>query len=240
MQAKGISIVFSYEEGDDLDFDMGLYVFEQLTYFADNPTDMRFKQFGIPTWVVENKDWNARWGINCIPAMKTAIARKKELRDTVDVNFDGRISLLEFLLYQFEADPVELMSRSMAAPDEHPAITKARQALLDVQAAVRAYEGKKQRLLEESKANGGRGVKALRARNMLAQIESSPEWDALNKALITAEAAVRIAVRKFGTPGSYVATDGDDADQTRQDGAIWWMQRELKDMKARYGPNKKK
>lgn len=34
------------------------------------------------------------------PEMMTAITRKKELRDKVDVNFDGKVSFLEFLLYQ--------------------------------------------------------------------------------------------------------------------------------------------
>jgi hypothetical protein len=31
----------------------------------------------------------------------TAIVRKKELREKVDVNFDGRIGFLEYLLYQY-------------------------------------------------------------------------------------------------------------------------------------------
>jgi hypothetical protein len=30
----------------------------------------------------------------------TSIVRKKELRDKVDVNFDGRVSFIEYLLYQ--------------------------------------------------------------------------------------------------------------------------------------------
>jgi len=32
--------------------------------------------------------------------MMTALIRKQELREKVDVNFDGRISFLEYLLYQ--------------------------------------------------------------------------------------------------------------------------------------------
>lgn len=77
----------------------------------------------------------------------TAIVRKQELRDKVDVNFDGRVSLLEYLLYQYKdyANPADFCVRSMAGPEEHPEIRKARLALEEVNKAVKAYETEKVR-----------------------------------------------------------------------------------------------
>jgi hypothetical protein len=49
--------------------------------------------------------------------MLTAIVRKQELREKVDVNFDGRISFLEYLLYQYRqfCNPGDFCERSMKA-----------------------------------------------------------------------------------------------------------------------------
>jgi len=66
---------------------------------------------------------------------------------------------------------------------------------------------------------------------MLAQIDAGPLKDQLNKALITAEAAVRIASKKFG--GS-----SGEADSGMMQGAIWWMNRDLEEKKKKYGPQK--
>jgi len=73
-------------------------------------------------------------------------------------------------------------------------------------------------------------VRGLKAKNLLAQLGSSPLWEELNKALITAEAAVRIATKKFGS-----GAGGSGADSGPNDGAIWWMNRDLADKKKRYG-----
>jgi len=96
---------------------------------------------------------------------------------------------------------------------------------------IRAYEEEKARLTDESQ---GTGVRALGAVNMLAQIDSSPLKEELNKALITAEAAVRIATKKFGGAGG-----GGGSDSQSCDGALWWMNRDLEEKKKRYGPQKK-
>ena len=47
--------------------------------------------------------------------MMTAIKRKQELREKVDVNFDGRIAFIEYLLYQYRdcANPADFCQRSM-------------------------------------------------------------------------------------------------------------------------------
>jgi len=213
MHTKGISLVFKYDEGFDLDFDIGLYFYEQLCKFCD-----------------ENKSKVSPYP-RSLPIMMTALKRKQELRDEVDVNFDGRISFLEYLLYQYKdvANPADFCKRSMGH-DEHPEIRKARLALEEVNKQIRAYEEEKARLTAESQ---GTGVKALGAKNMLAQIDSGPLKEQLNKALITAEAAVRIASKKFGGAGGGGAGGGGSSD-----GAIWWMNRDLAEKQRLYGPKK--
>lgn len=239
MNAKGVQYLSSYEEGNDLDFDMGLYFFEQICLFVDEPTHAKFKPYGLHTWYVKNPNFRSQYSVS-LPQMQTSIVRKKELRDRVDVNFDGRVSMLEFLLYQYNASPKDLMDRSMAQAEEHKEIRAARLALAEVRKRVNAYEEKK-RLLEEGSKQPG--VKGLKDKNELAQLNSSPLWDAINKALITAEAAVRIATKKFA-PGSKAnlgdgSSDQKEAEPLRTDGAIWWMNRELQEQQEKYGPKKK-
>jgi len=215
MHNKGISLIYKYDEGYDVDFDIGLYFYEQLCKFCEDP---------------KNNQWRTGYS-RSIPQMMTAIKRKQELRDEVDVNFDGRISFLEYLLYQYKdvANPADFCHRSMGH-DEHPEIRKARLALEEVNKRIRAYEEEKARLTAESQ---GEGVKALGAKNMLAQIDAGPLKSELNKALITAEAAVRIASKKYG--GQSGGGSGGSSE-----GAIWWMNRDLLEKQKRYGPNAKK
>jgi len=223
MHAKGIQLVFKYNEGVDLDFDIGLYFYEILCKFCEDP---------------KNKEW-AAYGPSQ-PAMMTAIKRKQELREKVDVNFDGRISFLEYLLYQYKefANPKDFCKRSMAGGDEHPEIRKARLALEEANKAIQAYEAEKKRLEDGAQEPG---VKGLKFKNMLAQLGASPLYEAINKALITAEAAVRIATKKFGKGGSGSGAGGADGEGAGgpTEGAIWWMNRDLDEKKRRYGPQSK-
>lgn len=216
MHTKGIQLIYKYDEGNDLDFDIGLYFYEQLCKFVEDGKNTQ--------WVGPYK--------RSQPEMMTALKRKQEIREKVDVNFDGRISFLEYLLYQYKdvANPADFCSRSMNQ-DEHPEIRKARLALEEVNKRIRAYEEEKDRLTNESQ---GSGVKALGAKNMLAQIDAGPLKEQLNKALISAEAAVRIASKKFGG----AAHGGDGSSGGNSDGAIWWMNRDLEEKKKRYGPSK--
>ena len=80
-------------------------------------------------------------------------------------------------------------------------------------------------------------MKGLRAKNLLAQLDSSPLAEELNKALITAEAAVRIATRKFGGQKGTGAATGE-AGAPLTDGAIWWMNRDLQEKQTKYGKKK--
>lgn len=224
MHAKGISYVHQYEEGNDLDFNIGLYFYEQLVKALN---EGKLVKEDLSKFHRDNEEWKISQ-----PEMMTAIVRKKELRDKVDVNFDGRISFLEYLLYQYKdvANPADFVTRSMKAPDEHPEIKKARLALEEVNKRIQAYEAEKARLEEAAKLPG---VKGLRAKNLLAQLDASPLKEELNRALITAEAAVRIATRKFGKGGSG-GGDGEAAAMPSQ-GAIWWMNKDLETKKKKYG-----
>jgi len=178
------------------------------------------------------------------PEMMTAITRKKELRDKVDVNFDGKVSFLEFLLYQYRefANPADFITRSMAVGTEHPEITAARRALEEVNKAINAYEAEKSRL---ELAAAGSGVKAMTAKHTLAQLLAGPLMETLNRTLITAEAKVRIATRKYGAGASAVnrairslSTGGPlepEIQHGSTEGTLWWMNRDLQEKKKRYG-----
>jgi hypothetical protein len=213
MTHKGISLIHLYDEGQDLDFDMGLYFYEQLCKFCEDP---------------KNRKWAEDQFAISQPTMMTAIKRKQELREKVDVNFDGRVSFLEYLLDQYSdfANPADFCKRSMAGGDEHPEIRAARLALEEVNKKIKAYEAERYRLEQESKLPGVKGLKAV---NELAQLDSSPLAEQLRKALITAEAAVRIAVRKYGGQGGGGAAGGPT------EGALWWMSRDLEEKQKRYG-----
>lgn len=219
MHAKGVQYVHKYEEGNDLDFNIGLYFYEILCKFLNED--------GKKNWATDQ--WKSSQ-----PEMQTAIVRKKELRDKVDVNFDGRVSLLEVLLYQYReiASPLDFVTKSMKAPDEHPEMKKARLALEDVNKRIKAYEAEKARLEELAQKPG---VKGLGAKNLLAQLDSSPLVQDLNRALITAEAAVRKATKMFGKGGS-ASADGKAC--APNEGALWWMNKDLDTKKKKYGKKK--
>lgn len=211
MHFKGISLVHKYSEGCEMNFDNILYFYEQLCKFCDeNPKKMDLVPYK-----------------KSMPEMMTALKRKTEL-DTIDVNDDNQISFLEVLLHQFrEFASAEVFIANSMSQEEHPLIIAARNALNDVNEKIRAYEEEKERLETESQ---GSGVKALAAKNSLAQIESGPLKEQLNKSLIDAEAAVRKAVKKYG---------GEKGESGPTAGTIWWMERELREKNEKYGPRKK-
>jgi hypothetical protein len=215
MHAKGISYVHLYEEGNELELNIALYFYEKLCQRLD-----------------EGKEWAPFKSFQkSQPEMMTAIKRKTELRDKVDVNFDGKVCFLEYLLHQYRdfANPADFVRRAMKGGDEHPEIRAARLALEEVNKRIRAYEAEKARLEEEAQQPG---VKGLKAKNQLAQLDASPLKEELNTALIKAEAAVRIATKKFGGSGGGGGGGGDGG---MAQGALWWMNKDLETKKARYG-----
>jgi len=225
MKWRNVQYVHLYDEGNDLDFDMGLHLFERLVkYYQGNDTHKLLPPNGVA---------QAKTYPRSVPDDMTAIVRKKELREKVDVNFDGRVSFLEYLLYQYKASPKDLMDRSAGHTDLPPEVLAAMRALEEVNKRVRAYEAEKSRLEEESKLDGIKGKKAI---NELAQLLSGPLWEQLNKALITAEAAVRIASRKYGVGANGKVPEG--AGNVRTSGTMWWLERELRAKKEKYGARK--
>jgi len=212
MDNKGVKYIHLYEEGNELDFDMSLHYFERLLKFLH-----------------ANEKWEKDYP-KSVPKDMTAIVRKQELRERVDVNFDGKMSFLEFLLYQYDASPKTLMERSMGSDSLPEEVLAAMRALEEVNQRVKAYETEKRRL--EDDAAGGEGIKALKAKNELAQLLNSPLWNAINKALITAEAAVRIASKKYGVNAVGQSSGGN---VVRTSGTMWWLNRELQTKKALYG-----
>jgi len=199
MRTQGVQYLHQYVEGCDLDFDMSLYVFEQLGKFYEDGKN------------------RSRWGEfkQAMPTEMTALRRKQELRDKVDVNFDGRMCFLELLLYQYGQTVPELMRRPQGTNE---ALAKAQQALDEVNKQINAYETEKARLEKDAK---GSGTKALTAKNQLAQLDASPLSENLRAGLIKAEAALRRAQRGGG--------DGNPQ------GSLWWLNRELEEKKKKYG-----
>jgi hypothetical protein len=185
-----------------------------------------------------------------MPSMMTAITRKKLLREKVDANFDGRVSFLEYLLFQYQgfANPADFTQRAMKVMDieEHPEIVKARAALDHVNSCLRDYEVEKQRLEDLAALPG---VKGLSAKHSLAIFMSSPLAQELSTSLIKAEAAVRIANRKFSPHGLLNAAikNGNEASaassapkmERPSQGSMWWMNRELEKKKELYGRKSK-
>jgi len=221
MRWRNVTYVHLYDEGNDLDFDMGLYFFEMLVKYYQGD----FSDKLLPA----NGKEQAKTYPKSVPEDMTAIVRKKELREKVDVNFDGRVSFLEYLLYQYKASPKDLMDRSAGHTDLPPEVLAAMRALEEVNKRVRAYEAEKSRLEEESVLPG---IKGLKAKNELAQLLTGPLWEQLNKALITAEAAVRIASRKYGVKAN---GSGGGGGNVRTNGTMWWLERELRAKKEKYG-----
>ncbi|KAH9262843.1 hypothetical protein BASA82_000135 [Batrachochytrium salamandrivorans] len=217
MHFKGVSLIHLYDEGSDMDFNSGLYFYEKL---------------GLK---VLESDAGKVWRENplykpSMPEMLTAIVRKQELREKVDVDFDGRISFLEYLLYQYRdfCNPADFCERSMRQEGEHPEVTKARLLLEDVNAAIRAYEKEKIRLETDAQLPGVRG---LTATHTLAQLSASPLAEKLSTALIKAEAAVRKATKLFGA-GAAQTGENSSSSQT---GAVFWMSADLEVKKNLYG-----
>jgi len=153
----------------------------------------------------------------------TVLEARAKLKEA-DVSFDGKVSLIEFLLYFFKKIPKEFVKR---APEDvegdknmTPELQKATAALNAAKREIQKIENEKNRLEEEIEKSTG--IKSSKAKAELAQLLARDNTD-LNKALITAEAAVR----KAGGTGKECPP-----------GTLWWMQREIEDMK-KYKPQAK-
>jgi hypothetical protein len=145
----------------------------------------------------------------------TALKFREEFKK-IDVNFDKRMALIEFLLWDHKQTVEELMKRPQGTNEE---LVKAQAALAAVQAEIKKIEDKKTKLEAAMQAGG---VKGNSAKNELEQLLAADPTD-LNRAVLTAEAAVRKAQKMKGE---------------QPQGALWWIDRELQEAK-KYKPKRK-
>jgi len=136
----------------------------------------------------------------------------------IDVNFDKKVSMVEFCLYWFDQGVKVLLERPQGTNEE---LDKAQKALDVANAEIQRIEKEKSRL---EKLAEGTSVKANSAKAELAALLSAPTTE-LNKSLLTAEAAVR------------KARNNPSGDTPM--GQSWWIERELTELK-KYKPQKSK
>ena len=112
-------------------------------------------------------------------------------------------------------------------------------------AIIAALEAKKADLTEKSKLDG---IKGMKAKNELAQLLAEDPTD-LNRALLTAEAALRRAKKKFGAKAPGAASSSSAPKPAEEEGeevgaklnlpsatgntagTMWWLEREMEEAK---------
>jgi len=142
----------------------------------------------------------------------TVIAFRQEF-SKIDINFDKRMGLVEFLLYNYKQNVKVLLERPQGTNE---LLVKAQKALDDVNAEIQKIEKEKTALEKDA---AGDGVKARAAAASLAALCSRDQTD-LNKKVLTAEAAVRRARKEPGNSPQ---------------GQLWWLEREIMEAK-KYKP----
>jgi stage V sporulation protein SpoVS len=144
----------------------------------------------------------------------TAIAFRGAFRE-IDVNNDGRMSFIEFLLYDNKQTVEELLKREQATTPEFEA---AKEAYAAVMAAIAGLEKQKADLQAEAE---GTGVKANAAKAQLAQLLAADNLE-LNRLVTNAEEGLKKAKKTVGAAP----------------GGVWWFNRQLEEAK-KYKPGKK-
>jgi len=146
------------------------------------------------------------------------VLKMREVLREIDINNDKRMCLLEYLLFFYKQTIKEMLSRPQ---DVNEDLERAQEALAQVQLEIQKIEEQKAKL-EAIAEDNSRPVKANAAKNELEQLLKQDPTD-LNRALVTAEAAVRRAQKR----------PADSAP-----GATWWVTRELEEAK-KYKPKRK-
>jgi hypothetical protein len=145
----------------------------------------------------------------------TALAFRSAFRE-IDVNNDGRMSFIEFLLYDNKQTVDELLKREQATTPEFEA---AKEAYAAVMAAIAALEKQKADLQLEAE---GTGVKANAAKAQLAQLLAADNLE-INRLVTNAEEGLKKAKKTVGAAP----------------GGVWWFNRQLEEAK-KYKPGKSK
>jgi len=208
MHFQGKQYLYEYREGVDVDFVTGLYFYEKLVDKVHKPE-------------MDGKVWaNISQYSRSIPKKLTAVERKAALSDH-DLNSDNRISFLEYLLYQYSADPNVFVETSLKhLKSQDPNLDKAQKALIEVNVKLTEIEKLKAKLKIEAR---GEGPKAKKAQFQLKSMKNSQMISDLNTRLLKAEAAIRAAQRNA------------KANAKHPKGTSWWMQRELQEVRELYG-----
>jgi len=145
----------------------------------------------------------------------TVIAMREKLRK-IDLDSDGKMSLTEYLVFRFNVKVKVLLERPQGQNEQ---LLAAEVALQEVQTEIEKIEKEKARLEAASQQDG---VKGNTAKAELAKLLGQDQLP-LNRAIITAEAAVRKA-SKLGLADCL--------------GKIFWMEREIAEAK-KYKPKSK-
>jgi len=172
-------------------------------------------------------EFSAHRFLQAISETKTVKEFREIIRET-DLDFDKRIALLEYLLFANKKSIADFLAKKPPlepATNGNPELMKAAQALNEVRTQINKIEDRKNTLDKESELGG---IKGTRAKNELQQLLSSDPTE-LNRALLTAEAALRKVQKQTGSSSS-----GEPVPP----GTMWWMNRELEEMK-KYKPGYK-
>jgi len=145
----------------------------------------------------------------------TALAFRSAFRE-IDVNNDGRMSFIEFLLYDNKQSVDDLLKREQATTPEFEA---AKEAYSAVMTAIAALEKQKADLQAEAE---GTGVKANAAKAQLAQLLAADNLE-INRLVTNAEEGLKKAKKTVGAAP----------------GGVWWFNRQLEEAK-KYKPGKSK
>jgi len=151
-------------------------------------------------------EWDSHKFLEYFGETLTVIKMRERLR-TIDLNNDGEMSLIEYLLTKYEIGVQDMMDQPQG---KSVLLEKAQAALEEVQAEIKAIQDKVKTLEEAAE---GTGVKAKKAKGELFELLNADQTD-LNEKVLHAEAAVRKARKEGGE---------------EQPGVLWWIERELKE-----------
>ena len=197
----------------------GLYFYEKLYHFVNEDQEGAYLKTN-------------RLYAKSMPEMMTATDRKQALREH-DINFDNRISFLEYVLYQYrgDCDPNEFSERAAKTldTDNNPELRDARLALSELNQEVMQFEKKKRDLTAEIRKAQDEEKKAREKQKKfeLKELRAKFREQGFNAALLKAQAVVRKFSRQAAS-----APKG-----TQPAGTAWWLDRELQEKKKLYGAN---
>eukprot|EP00808_Paulinella_micropora_P016941 g27504.t1 len=183
----------------------------------------------------KRKDPNAEWSegssldefwshkfLETVGKTLTVVEFRRQFKQ-IDIDFDNRMAFVEYLIWHYKVEKNCKWSSVETMLKRDPQLTnmdlkKAQEALNKVQDEIAKIEKEKNELQKKSEQSGVKGSSAAAA---LAALLAQDPTD-LNRAVVTAEAAVRKAQKSKGPAGSK-----------------WWLMRALAEAK-KYKPSKGK